>query len=176
MIIAEQKKQENIIEYIIYMFQIQDILRANKFDIKKIGALIIDKYNVSDKERIKNWYENLISQMKSENIETEGNLNFLNNIINELNNLHLALLSDKNNYKHSELYRWAKPNIDEFKKLSNSNSNNEIEICINALYTLLLLRLQNKPISDNTKTAMQTFSNLLADIALVYRMLEKQKS
>ncbi|MDR2835901.1 MAG: DUF4924 family protein [Bacteroidales bacterium] len=173
MIIAEQKKQDNIIEYIIYMFQIQDILRANNFEIEKINDLIINKYNISETEKkiVRNWYENLINLMYEDKITVSGNLKFLNNLMTELNNLHKVLLSDEHNLKHAELYRWAKPNINEFKELSKSNSENEIEICINALYSLFLLRLQKKAISDNTMMAMQTFSNLLANIALVYKCL-----
>ena len=46
MIIAELEKKENIIEYIIYMLQIQDILRGNNFDIEKIDTLIINNYKI----------------------------------------------------------------------------------------------------------------------------------
>lgn len=175
MLISEQKKKENIIEYIIYMFQIQDILRAYNFDIEKIYDIYINRYNTSEaqKEIIKKWYENLISQMKAEKIEQKGNLSFLNSLMSELNTLHLAMLSDQNNLKHIDLAAWAKPNIEEFKKLSKSDSENDVEICINALYSLFLLRLQKKEICENTMMAMQTFSNLLANIALVYKMLKK---
>ncbi|MBQ5457749.1 MAG: DUF4924 family protein, partial [Bacteroidales bacterium] len=77
-------------------------------------------------------------------------------------------------YRHHELYTWAKPNIDEYKKLSRSNSDNEIEICIDAMYALLLLKLQHKSVSEETAQAMQTFGSLLANLADVYKKLKMQ--
>ena len=171
MIIAEYKKKENIIEYILYIRQIVNIIRINNFDIDIINNLIIEKYEVGEnkKAEIRDWYINIINKIKSENIEKTGDLKFIKELIEELNQIHLEMLSDSENYRHKELYRWAKSNIDEFKILSQSKSDNEIEICINALNHLLLLRLQNIDISVETLQAMQTFSNLLADIALKYK-------
>ena len=62
--------------------------------------------------------------------------------------------------------------VDEYKKLSKSDSDNEIEICIDAMYALLLLKLQHKSISEETAQAMQTFGALLAIVAEVYKNLK----
>ena len=171
MIIAEHKKSENIVEYILYIRQIVDIIRINNFDIDALNNLIIEKYEVGEnkKAEIREWYIDIINSIKEENIEKTGDLQFISKLIEELNEIHLEMLSDNENYRHKELYRWAKPNIDEFKSLSQSKSDNEIGICINALHNLLLLRLQKKDISEETMQAMQTFSNLLADVAAKYK-------
>lgn len=42
MIIASQKKKENIAEYLLYMWQIEDIIRAYGLDIDQIQKHIID--------------------------------------------------------------------------------------------------------------------------------------
>lgn len=44
MITASIKKRENIAEYLLYMWQIEDLIRANNLDIDKIQSTIIDKY------------------------------------------------------------------------------------------------------------------------------------
>lgn len=36
MILAQQKQQENIAEYLLYMYQIEDIIRAFQFDLETI--------------------------------------------------------------------------------------------------------------------------------------------
>lgn len=174
MIVAELKKRENIVEYVIYMKQVQEILRACKFDINKIDELIIKQYQVVESERdtIRNWYSDLIISMKNEKVEESGDLAFIKEIIENLNAIHLEMLQDKSDLKHKDLYMWAEPNIKEYKKLSKSESNNEVEIAISAVYSLLLLRLQKKAISDDTAQAMQTFSNLLANIALQHKTKE----
>ena len=176
MIIAELKKKENIVEYILYMRQLADIMRANNMDIHRIDELLVSKFEVSEKEKrkIHNWYQDLINKMHNENIVVGGDLKEIKDLIAVLNKIHLTLLNDKEEYRHHELYTWAKPNIDEYKKLSRSNSDNEIEICIDAMYALLLLKLQNKSVSEETAQAMQTFGSLLANLADVYKKLKMQ--
>ena len=43
MIIAQQKRNENIAEYLLYMWQIEDILRAYHLDINLIELNLISK-------------------------------------------------------------------------------------------------------------------------------------
>ncbi len=170
MIIAIQKKKENIVEYIIYMMQIQDIIRACNFDISIIEKTLIKKFTVPDNEKIKikEWYSDLMISMNTENIKSSGNLSFLKEIIGDLNNLHQKLLKDKKDIQYIDAYKWAEKNILEYKQMSKLNTDNEVEICINALYSLILLRLKKAEITVETQTAMQTFSNLMALLAAHY--------
>ena len=174
MIIAEQKYKENIIEYIIYIRQIQDIIRLANCDIEEINKLIIDQYKTSEKIKIKirDWYLDLINLIKTEKIDKQGDFGFIKNIIDELEELNQKLLNKENSYKHKELYSWAKPNIEEFKKLSNNANEGDVKTCIDALHSLLLLRIKNQPISSETMQAMQTFSNLMANLAFEYKKLK----
>jgi len=174
MIIAEQKYKENIIEYIIYIRQIQDIIRLANCDIEEINKLIIDQYKTSEKIKIKirDWYLDLINLIKTEKIDKQGDFCFIKNIIDELEELNQKLLNQGNSYKHQELYRWAKPNIEEFKKLSNNINEGDVKTCIDALHSLLLLRIKNQTISSETMQAMQTFSNLMANLAFEYKKLK----
>lgn len=171
MIIAAQKKKENIVEYIIYMMQIQDIIRALEFDINKIEDNLIIQYKVPEKEKqkIKEWYSNLIISMKEEKIAKAGNLNFINQLMDDLNKLHLKKVSENDDMQYIDAYNWAKNNILEYKEKAKLSSNNEIEICIHALYSLILLRLKKAKINTETSSAMQTFSNFMALLAAHYK-------
>ncbi len=51
MIIASQKRKENIAEYLLYMWQIEDLIRANSLDLDKIKANVIDKYPIDEKQQ-----------------------------------------------------------------------------------------------------------------------------
>jgi len=51
MIIASKKRKENIAEYILYMWQIEDMIRANDFDISKIRRNIIDNFQIDDAQK-----------------------------------------------------------------------------------------------------------------------------
>ena len=45
MIIAKRKRKENIAEYLLYMWQIEDIIRANNLDIESIRKNVIDRFD-----------------------------------------------------------------------------------------------------------------------------------
>ena len=44
MIIAEQKRKENIAEYLLYMYQVEDMIRANGLDLDSIENSLISKF------------------------------------------------------------------------------------------------------------------------------------
>ena len=64
MLIAKKLKEENIAEYLLYMWQIEDIIRANKLDIDIIDKQIISGFEQPQnvKNEIREWYENLIDR------------------------------------------------------------------------------------------------------------------
>ena len=67
MIVARQKKKENIAEYLLYMWQIEDIIRACGGNIDVIQKQIIDGYRGQSPETmnaIREWYENLCEMMR----------------------------------------------------------------------------------------------------------------
>ena len=51
MFIAKQLKEKNIAEYLLYMWQVEDLLRANELDIENIKKTIIDHYQLDDTQK-----------------------------------------------------------------------------------------------------------------------------
>ena len=51
MYIASRKHKENIAEYLLYMWQIEDLIRANGLDIDLIKANVIDRFNLDPVSR-----------------------------------------------------------------------------------------------------------------------------
>ena len=97
MITASQKKRENIAEYLLYMWQIEDLIRANGLDIDKIQENIIDRYtSLSDqqKKEMREWYESLIDMMRREDVAKTGHLQLNRNVIIDLEDLHRRLMAD----------------------------------------------------------------------------------
>ena len=174
MLIARDKQRSNIAEYILYMWQIEDTIRAYKFDIELIDKNIIAQYPQPDavKNEIKNWYTDLILVMHDEGIMEKGHMNSLNEILEDMNELHLQLLNTKKNPDYMRIYNFALPNIRDFNERLNEEINNEIEVCLDALYGLLLLRLQKREVSEGTEEAMTTFSSLLSQLSMEYRKKE----
>ena len=83
MIVAKQKRKENIAEYLLYMWQVEDLIRANQFDIDSIRRTVIAQYDQPDdvKEEIAGWYEELIEMMRSEGVKEKGHIQLNKNVI-----------------------------------------------------------------------------------------------
>ena len=176
MIIAREKLHSNIAEYILYMWQIEDIIRSMNFSQQRIMDEVVDRFDQppSVKGEMMNWYAGLIRMMKEEGTEQRGHLVFLQHKVNELNDFHRLILLSPRQHEYQLLYRNAKPAIDALFERSGANGeNNEIETCLTGLYGLLMLKLQKKEISAETTESMKAISLLLAKLAEFYKKYEK---
>lgn len=173
MIIAEQKKRENIAEYVLYMWQLEDLMRSIDLDPNAVGAIAaqFDGYDESVVDAAAEWYRKLIRQMKKEKIEGSGHLREVQDIVIELYYLHNTLLNIAKDKDYRSRYEKAAPHLAELRK-KGGKVTNEIELCFNALYGLLLLRLQQSPITPETEAAMQTISNLTGYLASRYHQMK----
>ncbi len=170
MIIANQKKEENIAEYILYMWQIEEIVRIYNFDIEKINKEIIENYRISEKEKekVKEWYADLIFMMQTEMINKTGHLQIIKNIVIEINNLSIELLSSPQEIKYQQIFEETLPEITGFQEKSNIQFENNIDICLHALNAIMLLRLKKQKISKETSLSIKKISKLLALLSQKY--------
>lgn len=171
MIIARQKRKENIAEYLLYMWQVEDLIRANKFDMEAIRRTIVDKYNQPDdvKEEIARWYEELIEMMRTEGVMEKGHIQLNKNVIIALTDLHLRLLKSSKEMVYGAAYYKTLPYIVQLRAKSGGEELPELETCFNALYGYLMLKMQGKEISAETMEGMKQISAFLAILAEKYR-------
>ncbi len=178
MIIAREKRKQNIVEYLLYMFQVEDTIRACKFNMDLLEEKVFTQYKVSGskQQEIRDWYADMMVMMHEENTRYVGHISLLTGLIKELNDLHKRLLLNDPGSAYADQYRLAKPNIISFEQKLGRQSVNEVDTCLNALYALLLLKLQRKEVSADTLEAMQTFSKLLAMLAEAFKRVEEGTS
>lgn len=172
MFTASQKKRENIAEYLLYMWQIEDLIRAYNLDIDRIDEDIINKYEGLDETRKKQmheWYESLIDMMRREGVEKKGHIQLNKNVIIELQDLTKRLLADNRFQDFSNEYYRTLPYIVELRAKAGEEKPDEIEACFNALYGLLMLRLSGKEISPETLEATRQITQFLALLAKYYK-------
>ncbi len=174
MIIAQEKKKTNIIEYLIYMFQIEDIIRSYQFNFEDIKKNIIQQFSAQESmiEEISVWYQGLILQMKEEQIKDKGHLQFIKNHIADLDDLHRYLIQ-KQNTEYLQYYSWAKSHIAELQAKNTQQTISETETCLNGLYGYILLKLQKREISKSTQESIENISKLMAKLNQFYFKIEK---
>ena len=164
MIIAREKKKTNIIEYILYMWQIEDMIRANNFDLDKINQYIIQNFEQPKdiKDEMYEWYKDLVQRMENEQIKETGHLNFLNEIIQQLDNLHDELIKNPKELEYIEAYNAAKPALKDLKQKAKGTVAGDVETSLQGLYGILMLKLKQKPINPETQDALASISHLMA--------------
>lgn len=167
MFIAQEIRKKSIAEYILYMWQIEDTIRAYGCSLSRIRHEYIDKFQYSDeqKEEETDWFGNLIRMMNEEGCREKGHLNINKILVQDMLDLHNQLLqSTKFPFYNAEYYK-VLPFIVELRNKGDRDVS-EIETCLDALYGVMILRLQKKQLSPETEHAVKeisTFIGMLSD-------------
>lgn len=167
MFIAQQLRKQNIAEYLLYMWQTEDVIRAYNCSLSRIRNEYIERFDYTEEQKSEeeDWFGDLVRMMNQEGKREKGHLQINAILMQDLGELHVQLLqSSKFPFYSSEYYR-VLPFIVELRQRGDKNIS-EIETCFNALYGVMLLRLQNKPISPDTEHAIKeitTFVGMLSD-------------
>ena len=177
MIIAQQKRKENIAEYLLYMWQVEDLLRACDLDDDRIDQLLVSRFKsiVPDEQlpAIRQWYLELCDMMLSEGKRQSGHLQINTNVLSDMTDLHLRLLKDGHDAIYTSCFYSTLPYIVELRGREGENKLGELETCFTALYGVMILNMQKREISEQTKVAMQQISKFIALLADKYNAWKK---
>ena len=174
MLISQQKRKENIAEYLLYMWQIEDLIRSFDCNIDAIEQKVISQFPAEQQADERQWFEGLITMMELEGKKKSGHLQVNTNILLLLAELHQQLLgSDKFPEYGAEFYRTL-PFIVELRAKSG-NKTGELETCFNALYGMLMMRLQGKDITPATANAVAQISRFVALLAHYFKLEDEDR-
>ncbi len=167
MFIAKNIREKSVVEYLLYMWQMEDLIRAYGCSLTRIRREYIDRFDYTDqqKDEEENWFGDLIRMMNQEGKREKGHLAINEVLLQDLGDLHVRLLqSTRFPYYSAEYYR-VLPFIVELRQKGDKEIG-EVETCLNALYGVMLLRMRQKPISPETAHAIKaitTFLGMLSD-------------
>jgi hypothetical protein len=175
MLVAKQKRKENIAEYILYLYQVQDLIRAFQLDIDLIQEKLVTSYQADEKKsaEITDWYNNLVVMMEKEGVKEQGQLQFLTNLIGDINELHIKLLNsgDKG---YVQTFNAVSGIIAELKQ-KNSTAQNDVQLGLDTIYGFLLLKMKKTEISEKTVNAVKQLSQWLSALSIQYKDSEAGK-
>ena len=168
MFISQQLRKKSIAEYVLYMWQVEDLIRAYGCSLSRIKNEYVSQFSdYTDEQRseLVDWYGDLIRMINQEGKREKGHLQINQIVVQDVSDLHAQLLqSSKFPFYNAEYYK-VLPFIVELLN-RGSKDVGEIETCLNALYGTMMLRLQKKPISPETAHAVKeitTFIGMLSD-------------
>lgn len=177
MINASKLRKENIAEYLLYMWQIEDLIRANNLDMDKIQTTVIKPMGLTEAQNkeMTEWYESLIDMMRKEGVEKSGHLQLNKNVVIQLMDLHNALLKDPRFDQYTKEFYATLPLIVELRSKSGNDPKGEVETCFNALYGMLMMRLKGSQITPETQNAVAQISKFIALLAHYYKKDENNE-
>ena len=168
MFISQQLRKKSIAEYVLYMWQVEDLIRAYGCSLSRIKNEYVSQFSdYTDEQRseLVDWYGDLIRMINQEGKREKGHLQINQIVVQDVSDLHAQLLqSSKFPFYNAEYYK-VLPFIVELRN-RGSKDVGEIEPCLNALYGTMMLSLQKKPISPETAHAVKeitTFIGMLSD-------------
>ena len=174
MLVAQEIRKTNIAEYILYMWQVEDLLRACLFDVQLIESKLVARFKADEKTArdISAWYQNLSLMMEKEHVREKGHLQVIANLVNDLNEFHLKLIETQKDEAYVQLYRLNQLAIAELIQKSDGAVQNEVEACLNALYGVLMLKLKAAEISPQTQQTVEGFGQLIGHLSARYIQFE----
>jgi hypothetical protein len=166
---------QNAAEYVLFMWQTEDLLRACKFDEDAVMEVISSSNEISaEKESaLRAWYASIIQRMQAEGITEHGHLNEVHELVLELFYLHNTLLNVLQDKSYEDVYQKAAFVIKEYRERSDQRHSNDVEVCFHALYMKILLKLKGIPISADTEEAMKRFRDMLALLSTQFKRMKE---
>ncbi len=175
MYISQQLRHRSIAEYVLYMWQVEDIIRAYDCQLTRVRTEYISQFDYSDeqKEELADWYGDLIRMINQEGKREHGHLQINEVVVQQMDELHRQLLSSSKFPFYSAEYYKVLPFIVELRHRGADKQESEVLTCLNALYGVMLLRLQKKEVSPDTTHAISEISTLMGMLSDYY---EKDKT
>lgn len=163
MFIAKKLRSQSVSAYLIYMYQVEDLIRAYGLDTERIAKEYLPRfgYDEAQMKEAQEWYESLARMMKEEGKEQAGHVRVVQNTLDLLEDHHKELLADSDEHEYKSAYYKALPQIVALRTQGSNKDKHEMENCIDALYGATLLRMQGKELSLGTLNALKPISELL---------------
>ena len=143
-----KSKKENIAEYILWLWQMEDYLRAFPEQAEATQEL-----------------HELNEMMHREGIMEGGHLQLAQNALAELEDLNDQLLDEEATYRAAIIR--LQPSLNLLKAKTDRPTMSDIEACFVLLYQIMMLRLQKREISPETADVQQRATQLLQYLSIL---------
>ncbi len=176
MYIAQKKRKENIAEYILYLWQLEDLLRALQFSPEAIYSQLVAKSALDDasRQQVFFWYMDIVNLLRKEGKEESGHLEHTLHLIADLNDLHMRLLSLPAGEKYRKVFAALAPEMPALRVKLGKTDVSDIELCFRALYAVVLYRIKgDKSHEEGIRNVIDLISPVIAELASVYRQVER---
>ncbi|HJC27722.1 DUF4924 family protein [uncultured Alistipes sp.] len=173
--IAKAKRKENIAEYILYLWQLEDLLRALQFSPEAIySTLIAPRKDIAEEQKsvFLLWYMDLANLLRQEGKEEKGHLEHTLHLIRDLHDLHLQLMKLPVGEHYRATCARLEPELPRLRAVLGNPGINDTELCFRALYAAMLYRIKGEGGKSAVSDTIEFISPVIAELADLYRKVE----
>ena len=177
MIVALSKRKENIAEYILYIWQIEDLLRALQFSPEAIYTTLVANIADADeqqRENIFNWYMQIVELLQKEGKGEKGHIDHTLHLIADMHNLHLQLMELPVGEHYRATCAPLRAALPHLRELFEGGDISDTELCFRTLYAAMLYRIKGeKQHGEAIKDTIELVSPVVAHLAAMYGKVER---
>ena len=171
--IAQAKRKENIAEYILYLWQIEDLLRALQFSPEAIYSQFVAPRNLDEQSQnvLLMWYMDIATLLREEEKQSSGHLDHTLHLIADMHNLHLQLMQLPVGAHYRTTVARLEPYLPTLRTVLGKNIS-DTELCFRALYAAMLYRIkggENSAIADT----IEYISPVIGELSAIYHKVER---
>ena len=167
--IALAKRRENIAEYILYLWQIEDLLRALQFSPEAIYSQLIAPRGIEEGQRHNYllWYMDIANLLRDEGKEEKAPLQHTLQLIGDQNDLHLQLMKLPIGEHYRQTFARLEPELPRLRAVLGREMS-DIELCFRALYAAMLYRIKGEGGKSAVSDTIEYVSPVIAELADMY--------
>ena len=144
-----KNKKENIAEYILYLWQLEDYLRA-------FPEMAEGNEELTD----------ILRMMHADDVMDGGHIQLAQIALKELEELSDDILGQEATYRAAMIR--ITPSLNLLKARTDRPAMSNIEACLVLLYQIMMLRLQRREISAETQEVQQQATGILQYLSKTY--------
>lgn len=175
--IAQVKRHDNIAEYILYLWQLEDLFRALKFSPDAIYTqMIAPRKELSTEKQTEflMWYMDMVNLMQQEGKMEKGHLEHTLHLIADLHDLHLRLMQLPVGAHYRQTVAKLTPELPRLRSLIGDQEMSDTELCFRCLYAAMLYHIKgeekHKSAIDDT---LEFISPVIGELAAMHRKVER---
>lgn len=174
--IAQAKRKENIAEYILYLWQVEDLLRALQFSPEAIYSQLVAPREIEEEQKhiFLLWYMDIVNLLRKEGKEESGHLEHTLHLIADMHNLHLQLMQHPIGEHYRKTFSTLAPQLPALRSMLKKEDISDTEIAFRALYAAMLYRIKGgEKGALAIKDTIEVVSPVVGELAAMYGKVER---
>ncbi len=174
--IAQAKRRENIAEYILYLWQLEDLLRALQFSPEAVySQLVAPRKDLTEEQKSAHlmWYMELADLLRKEGKEEKGHLEHTLHLIADLHDLHLQLLKLPAGAHYRATFAKLEPELPRLRAIVGNPGMSDTELSFRTLYAAMLYRIKGEGGKSAVADTLEFISPVIAELAAIHGKVER---